>query len=625
MLNHLIKNVIAVAGVASITLSVQTVQADCSTNADTILQASSAVAGSLPAVGPVVGVGLSLGGFFGCGNDAKPLDVKTVVGLIRSELDSQAFNEIEDNVEDIADSITLLSNTLATDPLLADANLESLNPIQASSINIRIESIIGDINNAENSFLSPMIAQNDTRETYDLTPALVLANYKLGLAKLSTAISHQEHYAILAQQVSRGILNDIKEFKSESNRLREMTISIDDKNERSKASATIRFKRNGTLILKESFSCQKIDPTVSQSCNGGSMRDRANVFKLRKVSELLGALDKQDAQMALIQSKAEAILQDPYVDLATVTGRPETHVLLGNLQQGALNRCIYSKNGQLGSDGELTEGKTRVLSCDPISSRQTWVLKESGHIRSSIANLCLEATRVDDNVVTRECSDGNLGQVWTRHNNQLTVQIDGGTRCLSSTSNKLIHDQCDNAHRQRWLAFSSFENGFPSLKQSLGFGPFSTVAAELLGEEVEQEIVDDLRLCVFTGEINEDSGSREPELGKCNRFDSNALWAQDTDGRFRPLLIRNQVLDGYMVGNSMVLTQEKGPGSIFSRFGTADNVFVLTSQTDELNSVFPDTQEEGSKLITGFFNSVERPGDSLAWQHFNGGKFADVE
>lgn len=631
MLNKVAKKLISVVGLTTIALSSQAAYAKCSDNTDTIIQSSSAIAAIIPSIGVVSSAGLALSSLFGCGPADEPLEVAEVINLILTEFDNNAAIEAEGNVRNAVISIKGLAELMQTDERFGDnQDIRDLNAEQRGTIIDRIDRIIGDINNAETSFFASLVTSNDSRESYDIAPAIVLANYKIGLMNFSAALSQNEGGSTFINETAQKILDDFAEYQQESDRLRDIDISVGTSSSRYDASATVKFERNGTLLFKETFSCIKnpfLDP-----CNTNVMRERADRFALRKGAEIFSLIDEQDTQIALLTTKAEALIANNTANLAEVTATTETSVLIGNFHDNAINRCIYAKDGQLNKDESLSGGIMRLKDCNPVVSRQQWLLKDNGQIRSVIADLCITANSDNNKISTRKCAinDGFANfsrQVWTRMGEHFTVNINGETRCLSprpnhvgSTDYNLRHLPCENKPEHSWLAFSTLENGKISKQQALGFGPFSVATVDALGlntDDVTEDSLDELRLCVATGELNERIGLHEPELIKCNRFNPDSLWAQDSQGRFRPLLNRKMVLDGYLRETPMQLTNEIGSGSEFVK----DELLIHTLE-DNSEVLFADSQTEHSAIFTGVFfaNEDGRTEDAKNWQHFNGGK-----
>lgn len=626
-----IKNaLLSLAGVACVALSGQTAEAaDCAEGVDTSLGLAATISGLVPD-GGFVSAGFSIFQSMLC--EATPqLTAEDVIDLIRDELDDQAIAEAEGHLELAGQNLHLLGLRLGGgDPQFDGVRLESMDLAQAILLIVDLAAIRSDIRAAEIGFHTPLTARNN-RTRYDLSIAIILAHYNLTLAKLATAVSDGIIARTFAENVANDILADVADYKEESNRLRGISIDI---MERDNDSIGVRFMRSGRAMTpKRTFECIGCY-AQGEHPQQPALQNRLLAILKAETETLFAELDVQDDRLAVLESRAQALLDDPFSFAPLVTATGDTPVLLKNAHPNAKNRCLFNRAGHLDRDSNLKPGATRMRGCNPALSHQGWILEESGHVRSSIANLCLTA-KPDKKVLTEECSDAqdvelDDRQTWFRDGNTFRVEIDGQQTCLTpgkggTNSPDIVarHIPCeDSILQQQWLAFSQLRNGrAPQLP-----GP----SEELPTPEELEAIVDELNadadnaLCLHASS----------ELRPCDRLDAEMLWAEDAQGRLQPFDLDSRPLSFHPEIDDLVSTdfglsrpqqalQNVTELPLFRLQAPDGSSTFVRLDTGEL--LFPGVQESQAQIFTGpVVPDVEGNLDnSVFWRHFNGGRFAE--
>jgi|GEM_PF-2747743 len=612
---------LGLAATAAVTLSATPARAaECSETAETIVNVSATAVSFIPKVGDIASAGIGLGAALFC-DENEPLNVQDVLNIVRDELDAFTLATVEGNLE----AASFAMETTAVQLENGEAPFVGSDADIAGAIFDRALSIKGDINLAEEPFSVQMRQVNNQRMSYDLSAALVLANYKLALVQLVTASSTSDSALLFADQVANEILADVPGYRLEADRLREMTAV--------KAGNGYILKRGGAQVFGQ----------------GGTRSGVEN----HRIIPFLEELDAQDAQLALVEARALALLDDPFVDLSTVpVPAPRAPIMLKSLSDA--NRCVQNVEGRFRHDGVLREGFTRQRDCVPTLSSQLWLLEDSGRIRSNHAPVCLTAR--DDSkgtVMVEECTGDEEGngvsenQVWTRRGDTFEVVIDGVTTCLQNPRDfgkTLRHKSClsnDSHQVQQWHVYAPLKSGRPAQlpdvdPTTLSTLPFEDVVA------ISEGFGAGSNLCASRGTF-------EMQLVECARYRRGVapqLWAQDAQGLLQSLDADSPTLvlpvfddvenpDGpLLVGALTSNPPAPGSGILFERNPEADGAVTLTRE-DDGNLLLPVPTgfnfEIHPTVIPAFFvvTGVEQPDengdlpDDHFWQHFIGGKFAE--
>ncbi len=605
----------ATALAGGVALAAQDAQAACSDAAAVIIGSSAALSSNIPLVGNVASTGLNLFSLLACGGSAQePLNVESVVELIRTELDQTQLEAAERGVFNAAKDLRLLGTQLNTD--FDGTDFSELTTDEANTIvDTHIIPLINDFEKTEDQFFAALTTPNNNRESYDLSAAIVLANYKLFLSSLAIAAAQDAVSEELAFNTAERISLDVIDYQTEAARQRDVELEIRHQSFGSSPGRdeyTPILKRQGTVFfVGTTFSC------VVNPISGCPAITAAKAAGRKKVTNLHAALDRQDLQLALLAAKAAQMELDPYVDLGSVTiDQPRTPVMIGIRAQNRNKQCLVIAGGGHQVNGDLSEGEIRLADCDPMLSRQTWFLEESGQIRSSIADLCIEATDRSSKLFAKACN--NTGrQRWSRDGNLLRVRVDGSTRCMKKQISKSVirHRSCDSSSdRQQWLAFSPLRNGEAS--EFRGFGPFNPLVVDALGQEFDEARVEDNPsnpgLCV--------NDSSTPSLEVCDRFDGGQYWAEGGGGSFRPLLDRSRFLN-VSLSSELQLGNSGSSQAVITRSEVGDGVFLFLNTAG--NFVFAGAPEAGANLFADSLPVDENgePVEFSLWRHVDGSQF----
>lgn len=595
-------------------LGAQEAQAACSKEINVLLGSSAALAGNIPDVGGPLASGLSLINLFLCGGETPViLSEDDVKELIRSELDDDAAERARRNFKNVEDEMNELGLILSID--FDDLEFDELDADQIRDVQAAIDDVRDFIEISETDFSVPLTASNNNRASYDLSASIVLAHYKLFLGALEAKSSQGELATARIISTANVITLDFDKYEAEALRLRDLELRIDHQQFGSSPGRheyTPVITRQGTeLFVGATRSCVP-NPTI-----GCPALDAAQTGGHNELARMHEAFDRQDRQIALIKARAAAMSVDPFVDLSTVTVEPPpTSVMLGIRAESVQEKCVVFKGGGHTADGDLVGGEIQLADCDPALSRQQWFLDDDGRIRSSVADLCVQATNNDNKIFALPCGESTK-QVWTRDGNLLKVSIDGSNRCMKKSKGKdiLRHKPCSSSkERMHYFAFSPLHSG--EVSEFLGFGPVNPSTAEILGVEFDEaNLADDgfdPGLCV--GEENLVS------LRVCDRYAANQYWAQDGGGSFRPMLRRNKFLN-VSQSDEIGLKSSGSQLTVVTRGEVADGVFLFFNAAG--NSVFAGAFEAGARLFADALvvDGNGDPEEFTLWRHFNGGKF----
>ncbi len=603
-MKKMIRYVAGAACVASISLTAQSANAAICDSGEFLNILSTAVS-AMPGAGAAAGAGIALGNTLFCGVQT-PLTVDFLIELVRTELDANALLETQDHLNDIKYGIDLLSERLQKDDI-KDINLEDLPDAKKSEIRGDIVNIIDDIEYTEAVFIAAFSRPNNAREKYDLTAPLALANFKLSLLKLLTNL--ESTYKTRAEQIATEILFDFSRYEKELDRLRDFTYEL------SYSSGRIWgvIRRNGKNI--EDFSIPRSDPSPTEPTEAELEEAKEKAFN--KITQLLRPFDLQDGiQVALIKANAEALLNDPLADLSSVTPKLDIPVLLQNRHPNAKNRCLLTRAGGVElNKGDLIDGSTRMRDCEPFVNRTRFFLEDNGQIRSTIANLCLEAD-TENTVLSRKCDADHPHQQWKRdQDDRFRVMFKGKMRCLtprpdniSGTDQALRHVECSDSAAQQWYVYSPLQNK----SSSLFADSFPFI------EDIELNA--NRTLCLGLGEFNKDIGFQEPALATCDPYRADLMWAQDGQGKFHPFSAPEQFLGGRFQGAPLILKED---GGSYSRDEVADGTVTFQLNNGSGRFLFPNSADRGALVFAdiapndGFGNFDDR----VFWKHSNGGLF----
>lgn len=609
---------LGLAAAACVALTAQTAQAaDCSDEASTFLDLAGATSGLIPTAGSVASAGFSILGTLVC-EDETPISEEAVVGLIRNELDGQALTTAGRNIHRITGDMEAFARDLSlVDPSI---RFESPDPTFVGETIEEIEAIEGDIFDAESDFFGPFSTTNNARTSYDLRAAILLANYKLTLAQLRTSLVQDGDTAEFNFRVAERILLDFEEFRAEADRLRGMELVTVRKATRSR----VEIYRSGRPI---GVSEQDDYPFYTTDKYRDDIEERLR-DKLRYdvVIPLLDQLDAQEQALLAVEARAQAMFEDPFVSLSTVEVPSYRGVFLRSVADGARNRCLFNDGGRVtldanGAIDRLQDGKSRTRQCDARESMQQWRLLDNGNIQSSVGDLCLTAQDYKSVVEVQPCEPDNERQVWTRHGDQLRVEVDGTTTCMMTSPDganrgdrEIRHFACnENDGRQRWLVFSQLRHGRPVDLSSIDPQAFASL------EDFQTLARSGPDLCP------QEFASGAFALEVCTR-NSAAFWAHDTAGR----------LHKFSFGSS-VETRAIHPSEIDTRIAVSDqgglaftreesrNGAVTFTVVDDERMLFPGASERFAVMFLDAPLADENGelDELMYWQHFNGGKFAE--
>ena len=655
-MNISISKFVGVAACAA--LFAQPVYAGCSGNTDLILNSSAAVAAITPIPGSkYASAALKLGALFSCkeNGEVQALQIADVIDLIRDELDEQAFNTAKDDLNEIERRLRKLYRDLAGNGETIDgvptdiydfknAIIGSLTQEQMAFIRDEVNEIVALIDDTETDLSDRLVTPNNSRIEYNLSVALLLANYRIALFNLLRDAESVENYTDLVNTSLKkwlgsgtevGILNG---YKNESDRLSDILITSSSDSATHKVWADARLKRAGKTLKYYREEC---DPELapgfdSSSCKESILKSSVEYRATQDLKAILAKLDLQeDTHLALVQAKAEALRNNPYANLEEVAPKNMPLVEFVNAHPNAKNRCIFVKGGGVNPiSGSIVQAATRLRSCDSVLNRQHFTLEDTGQIRSAIGDLCLEASNSESKVFLRKCSS-SVKQVWERDGNRFQVQYGGQTHCLSprpdhisKTDETLRHVACSSKVEQQWYVFSPLQNkALPA-----GVEPITAYSHDPeTGELVVNEyfgVKADPHYCLGMGTYNSDIGRQEPALEACDRYNSKVQWAQDELGQFRPLSNPTQVIAGVGPYKPLILADESevGIGPRYDRNDIGNGAVTFQRKSDSTRFLHSETAEEGAYVFSNdniIFDINGDPSDVAQWKHFNDGKWAD--
>lgn len=600
---------LSLTAAACVALGAQSAEAaECSENASKILDLAATATGLIPQVGPVVSAGIAVSSTLVC-EEGSPLDAGAVVGLIRDEFDENAHRAMELAIPIVQGSMLTLTEELTYD--YEGIDIETLDPDAADDLVSGIIALSNTIAlGPEPVFFAAMTSRNNARITYDLGPAILLANFKLMLAQLATSLEQSSRTSSHVTTRASEILTQIEAYRREANRLRGMHIEM----ERKPTSRTAVLKRSGTgvgISRKETFSLG-LSSELKQSIEDQLTRDIEDNFIL----PLLDQLDDQDEHLALLEARALALLEDPFRSLGDVSVTAPTGVWLKNASVDANNRCLFNRKGFVTLDDTLQNGATRMRECDRLSSHQEWHLQDNGLIRSAIADLCLTATSDNSIVKIEPCDATEERQIWTRHGDQFRVEINNTERCLTPSNGGLNngdqaaqHKPCDaDDDRQQWLVYAPLRQGKPINLSSVD--PSSLVLEDI------RELAERADLCLTRS-------FSDLDMRDCSR-DNVVLWAHAADETLRSFLFLDSqrgVRPASSSDRKVGLFADPVP---FSR-SEADDGSVTFTNTVDGTLLFPGAVEDGADVFSDapVTNAEGELDDIMFWRHTNGGKFAE--
>lgn len=621
---------LSLAGAAAVALSASPAKAaECSDGSRTALELATIFSGLVPEVGAAASAGFALSGMFLC-DDGEPLDEAEIVDLIREQASDDAADVAELHLPLVTAKMLDIADVLeaAGDTDLADLDIGTRNWIRT-----QISIIGGDLDTITAALVVPLSNPVNSRMSYDLGPALTFAHYRLALASLGAQIDGGTN---ADAAVVDSVLEHIEAYRAESDRLRGISIGNLDPNPGNKSIADVQipaivsnasFRRSGAgfsgtvaITLDETHTLADIIFAF----------DHPGEFALHQyTAPLFRELDAQDAELALLQSRAHVLADDLFADFASIAAVPETPVMLKNIHPSSKNRCLFNRVGYLGLDGDLQSGATRMRGCVPADSQQQWLLRDNGQIRSSIADLCLTA-KANDKVLIEPCSDVNVRQLWTRDGNRFTVEIAGKVTCLAPGIGDLNspdivarHMTCDDeVLQQEWLVFSPLRSGRP-----FQIGAASVVS--LLDVDGLDALTDALQEEAEGGLCLDSSAT----LRACDRLDADLLWAEDAQGRLQPFdldrrplsfnpNLPDEVSTDFGLSEADLVNENVEPFH-FERFEVGPG-FVTFAVLGTIELLFPGAVEEGSGLFKGPVATDDSGEPVLTedvfWRHFNGGQ-----
>ena len=623
---------LSLVGAAAVALSASSAEAaECSDGSRTALELATIFSGVIPEVGTAASAGFALSGMLLC-DDGQSLDEGEIVDLIREQASDDAADVAALHLPLVTAKMLDIADVLEA---AGDTDLAALDIGTRNWIRTQISIIGGDLDTITTALVVPLSNPVNSRMSYDLSPALTFAHYRLALASLGAQIDGATN---TDAAVVESVLEHIEAYRAESDRLRGISIGDVDPNPGIKSIADVvipatvshaSFRRSGAgfggtvaIKLDETHTFEDIVFAF----------DYPREFALHQhTAPLFRELDAQDAQLALLQSRAHAMVEDPFADFASVAAIPETPVMLKNIHPNSKNRCLFNRVGYLDLDGELQSGATRMRGCVPADSQQQWLLRDNGQIRSSIAELCLTA-KADNKVLVEPCSDVNVRQLWTRDGNRFKVQIAGEVTCLAPgigglNSPDIVarHMTCDDAVlQQEWLMFSQLRSGRP-------FQVGAASVVELLDVDGLDALTDALQEEAEGGLCLDSSAT----LRACDRLDADLLWAEDAQGRLQPFdldrrplsfnpNLPDEVSTDFGLSEADLVNENVEP-FYFERFEVGPGFVTFAVQgTNEL--LFPGAVEEGSGLFKGPVATDENGApvliEDVFWRHFNGGKLA---
>jgi len=446
---------LSLAAAAAVALPSQSAQAaDCSDDAETILNLAETGSGFIPVVGDIASAGLSIFGALVC-DEQQPLDTDAVVALVLTELDENAARIFP---RDLRRAQRFMGD-LASDLQDAGAGVRFDNADAAfvDEILDTAKGIEEEIFDMERPFFGAMTSRNNARVLYDLGPALLLANYKLTLAQVAAGLSQDREVREFVDLIASTIVADFAAYQEESDRVRGVEIVMVRKSTLSRAELHRSGKKMG-ISFQEDYPIW-----LTEKHRKRFDEDARSDLEREFVRPLQKSLNAQERRVAVVMARARALLEDPFVSLSSVEVPHKPVVFLENQ---ATDRCLFHLGGHLRTDDTLRNGLTRTRVCDRLVSMQEWRLEDSGHIRSSSANLCLTALDDRSLVETRPCDPNNDRQVWTRSGDQFQVTVGDTTTCLSTRPGAsfrpdiaMRHLACDpDDSRQDWRVFGGRSN-----------------------------------------------------------------------------------------------------------------------------------------------------------------------
>ncbi len=623
---------LSLVGATAVALSASPAEAaECSDGSRTALQLATIFSGLIPEVGAAASAGFAVSGMLLC-DDGESLDEAAIVDLIREQISDDAANVAELHLPLITAKMLDIADVLeaAGDTDLADLDVGTRNWLRT-----QISIVAGDLDAITTALVVPLSNPVNSRMSYDLGPALTFAHYRLALASLGAQIDGGNN-ADAAEVES--VLDHIEAYRVESDRLRGISLGDFSPNPGIVSIAALElpatvsnasFRRSGAGF--SGTVAITIDETHTIEDMIFAFDNPAEFALTQFTAQLFHELDAQDAELALLQARARALLDDPLADFASIAAVAETPVMLKNIHPNANNRCLFNRVGYLDLDGELESGATRMRGCVPADSQQQWLLRDNGQIRSSIADLCLTA-KADDKVLVEPCNEVDVRQQWTRDGNRFAVEIAGKVTCLAPGIGGLNspdvvarHMTCDDAVlQQQWLVYSTLRSGRP-------FQIGAASVAEVLDVDGLDALTDAL-LEETEGGLCLDASAT---LQACDRLDADLLWAEDAQGRLQPFdldrrplssnpNLPDEVSTDFGLSEAELVDDNVVPFQ-FERF-VAGPGFVTFAVQGTLELLFPGAVEEGAGLFKGPVDTDESGApvliDDVSWRHFNGGRFA---
>ncbi len=609
----------------------QSSHAGCGDKVSTILQASSIMASFLPKYGDVSSAGLALSDLFICddGDGSEELDVSKVVELIRTELDENTYAITELEVKGIASDMKNLAFEMEE---IGDdqpgANFEELDDSSKSYLRGIIYPIIGRIDEVENQFNVVLTKPNNARFEYDMSLPIVMANYRLGLIAIYEALQGRD---TLGSEYGEKINENFPGYLKESNRLRDVQVEIADTSKGDTIRYDVEIHRTGTVLYEDAAECTK----NTSGCGYNGMKRAAEEMAFIEVTKMLHVLDLQEETLiSLLLAKAKILEEGGYTsDFDYITlNEPDTRVMIKNGHPDAADMCVFMWAGGIDPlDESLENAATRLHKCRPYEGRQQFFFEDNGQIRSTVANLCLQAVDTDNKALFRECKDDEdtsvdlSDQQWLRKGDKLQVKFEGNTRCLSTrpgeagaNDESFRHVPCEDTKALQWFVYSPLEN------KELSGG-----VAPIASDSEDFGVITDPKLCAALGDDAPFySDDRYVHLATCERYDVEQLWAQDGSGKLRLFTTPDMVIAGMTQGEPLITKSEEntGDGAIYEPDDSNEKGVAFLLKKGSGRYLFAESSQENAFLL-----STEPPVDFSAntsgvfedrvyWEHFDGGK-----